>query len=365
MNANKNQANSTDTATVIYVNAVVYFSAPGEKDYAERVLYVSPSGDDIVTIRIPDYMVPGEGQAVEPLCDGPDDGGGRESLPREPQLSKTRKAPEQVVPIWRKALVLEAALERGEARILEDDPYARYLVAETELSEQQKHGRNLAWDLIQSLVTVGPEAEPGALTAKLLLLFDPHTRGAIIAAHAKEMRVHKTQIYKHLRRYFQGGQVMNALVSQFDRCGGRGKERFAKPDGPKLGRKRRVLPARRITGRYKDAEVKDVQVLEPQIETVQLTATVKAQFRRGIKFFETHKNCSLIRAHRHVLRTFYMDYEEKINGRRTIVLKNERPSFRQFEHFFYTQRNIDHELRTKYGARQYNRRHRKVTGSSQ
>ncbi|HYX16649.1 MAG TPA: Mu transposase C-terminal domain-containing protein [Nostoc sp.] len=150
----------------------------------ERVLWIDPSGTDVVTIEI-----------------------------------NNSKA----LPKWQKCKDLEVAIASQEICILKIDPYAELLRPENAISENHCKRRDRAWEVIGPLVEGDIE-----------LIFNPRDRGQRIEATVERTGCIKKTIYNYLRRYWQGGQTKNALLPLFDRCGAKGKER--KPSNCKRGR---------------------------------------------------------------------------------------------------------------------------------
>lgn len=139
----------------------------------QRVLWIDPSGSDLVTIEI----------------DNP-----------------------KALPVWHKCLDLETMISAQVVRVLEVDPNAALLRPESAISLRVRQHRDKAWEVIAPLV----ETEQ---------VFFPETRGSLVVAAVKRTGRSKTTIYSYLRRYWQGGQTKNALVPLFDKRGGPGKER--------------------------------------------------------------------------------------------------------------------------------------------
>jgi hypothetical protein len=150
----------------------------------ERLLWLSSSGTDVVTIEI----------------------NNRKALPR-----------------WQKSRELEAAIATKELRILEVDPYAALLRPESAIPENQRQRRDRAWEIIAPIV----ESQEGEAFIKAY-------RGSLVAKAAQQTGSIKKTIYNYLRRYWQGGQTKNALLPLFEQCGGKGKERHS--SGCKRGR---------------------------------------------------------------------------------------------------------------------------------
>lgn len=159
----------------LYVNMLLEWQNTNTEIYIERVLWIDPSGTDVVTIEISNS---------------------------------------KALPKWQKSKELETAIASQEVRILKIDPYAGLLRPENTISENHYKRRNRAWEVIAPLVEGDIE-----------LIFNARDRGQLIEATVERTGCIKKTIYNYLRRYWQGGQTKNALLPLFDRCGAKGKER--------------------------------------------------------------------------------------------------------------------------------------------
>lgn len=356
----------------IFINSIVAFTGAARKIHLERVLYISSNGDDIVTIRLPDYMVPENLNTQDALLDDlsvadDDDTNQLDSDATDALVkSKSRKPSNPVVPEWRKRFIVDAAIADGSATILDDDPYFQYMLPDEALSISAKSLRERGFKVIAPLVARKPGESQQEHMTRLLTLFSDATRGSAVARRAAEMGITRQQVYKYLRRWFQGGQSINALLPHFLRCGAPGKERFALPSGPNLGRKSRLLTANFLIAERFTSDDADnsTQVIAPARQTVKLTPKIKEQFRRAIKLSRVKHVKDLERVYRDLLIDHYLDYDEKRDGQLSIVLKSERPSLRQLEYFHQVESNLELDLKAKFGERAFNRRHRPILGNS-
>ncbi|MBN3879590.1 MULTISPECIES: Mu transposase C-terminal domain-containing protein [unclassified Nostoc] len=157
----------------LFVNMLLEWQNSTNEPHIERVLWIDPSGTDVVTIEIIN----------------------RKSLP-----------------IWQKCKEIETAILAQEVHILTVDPYGIMLRPESVIPENHQKHRDQAWEVIASLV----ESEN---------LFNPRDRGPLVEAAVKRTGRTKATIYSYLRRYWQAGQTKNALLPLFDKRGGKGKER--------------------------------------------------------------------------------------------------------------------------------------------
>jgi hypothetical protein len=116
---------------------------------------------------------------------------------------------------------------QGRALLLkpEEDPFLP-ITSMTTPSDSQVRGRDAAWNSIATIVVMLPE------------IFHPQRRSREITLHIESNGGSKQAIYDNLRRYWQRGQVKNALLPDFPNCGAKGKERNY-TEGIKRGRPRK------------------------------------------------------------------------------------------------------------------------------
>ncbi|QIL19764.1 Mu transposase C-terminal domain-containing protein [Thermomonas sp. HDW16] len=144
-----------------------------------------------------------------------------------------RVADEKAFPVLVPVESLENRLRALEIRLVVDDPY-QVIVVENKLKDSNKRKRDRAWSLIQPLVENTPD------------IFNANRRGALVQDTVNEARkgenwaikrTTKALIYGYLRRYWQRGMTANALLPDYDKCGGRGK--IKKAGDKKRGRPRK------------------------------------------------------------------------------------------------------------------------------
>jgi hypothetical protein len=268
----------------------------------ERILWVDPSASQIVTIELTEQRV----------------------------LPKLRRCDEIV-----------SALDTGAARVATVDPFAGRLRPEQEIPESHRRRRDEAWELIAPLVADGaPE-----------FMLSRERRGKRVAEIATRSGRNKSSIYGLLQRYWKGGGSKNALLPNFDRCGGRGKRRLA--DSPRAG------PKRGSPKKYSAASGS---------EGINITAEIERRFERGVKrFYETTGRLSLSQAFERTLETFFHRGFTIINGAPTPILPppDELPTERQFRYWYErAYRDVRREKIARHGEREYQLRHREVLGDS-
>lgn len=107
---------------------------------------------------------------------------------------------------------LEADLCSGRA-VEVPDTVIQQLVPDEALTPAQRAAMEAAWELIAALVK-NPQ------------IFNPDRRAALLTEVAQAKQVHVATVRKHLRRYWQRGQIKTALQPDFRRCGGPGQARI-------------------------------------------------------------------------------------------------------------------------------------------
>lgn len=246
----------------------------------------------------------------------------------------------RALPVLRGYDEVANALATQAARILEADPYASLLRAESEIPEKHRVRRDRAWQLIEGIVSGGSCA------------FDKRTRGQLVARVASNSGTAKKVIYNYLRHYWQAGQMKNALLPGFDRCGGRGKRRLGDAKSQtKLGRRSHL--SRAMGGRPSG---------------IRITKEIERLFERSIKrFYETQEKNSLVRAFVLTLENFFHTGFKLDGGVPVPVLPPARdlPSFKQFRYWYHNiYKDVVREKKAREGERGFNLRGRAITGDS-
>lgn len=244
------------------------------------------------------------------------------------------------LPVLRGYEEIRSALATQVARTLEADPYASLLRAESEIPEKHRERRDRAWRLIEGIVSEGIRA------------FDKSVRGRLVARAAVNSGSAKKVIYGYLRRYWQGGQVKNALLPGFDRCGGQGKRRLGKDKSEtKLGRRSHL--SRAMGGRPSG---------------IRITKEIERLFERGIRrFYETLEKKNLADAFQQTLEAFFHTGFKIEAGVPVPVMPpaGDLPTFKQFRYWYHNiYRDVVREKKAREGERGFNLRSRAITGDS-
>ncbi|MDQ3742895.1 MAG: Mu transposase C-terminal domain-containing protein [Acidobacteriota bacterium] len=253
-------------------------------------------------------------------------------------------------PVRRVRAELEAALESGEARVLERDPFAGLSRPEEDIEKKHRRRRDAAWQMIAPLV----ESDDPRI-------FHFYLRNSPVIAHAKSKGYDKVTLYRHLRRYWQRGQTKNAQTPLFDQCGWRDRldpkrsKGEGEPEGEakqhqKLGRPGKISAA---TG---------------EVRGVNVTKDVLQRFRMGIKmFYETREARTLSAAFQMTLEKFFhCGYYQSRDGVWVAALPpaEDLPTYRQFRYWYKKERNPRRSQTARRGGTRYNLSGRETLGDS-
>jgi hypothetical protein len=158
------------------------------------------------------------------------------------------------------------------ARLLPDDPYAAP-APPAPLPQKYRDLQAKAWDIV------------GSLQAHVPALYQPRERAALVAACAAAHGVSRPSVLRYLRRFWERGQTVDALLPDYGNSGARGKTRGAS-EGIKRGRPRK-------SGDH------------PGLNT---DAAMRATFRAAVaRYAVTHPAFSRRAAYRQMLQDYFRD----------------------------------------------------------
>jgi len=273
-------------------NMLIRFAFPEQLIRIERILWIDSTGSEVITIDISDPSA---------------------------------------LPISRSTQEIFDAFDDKNATILTQDPFS-VIYQEDKIPETWRQKRDKAWNLIEPLFVID-----------ITVLFNPNIRGKLIDELSKATGRRKATIYSNLRRWWQGGQVINALLPHYNKCGNPGEEK--KSTGNKLGRKN-------IFGKN-----------NPDSIGCNVDKDMRAKIFIGAgTFFETQKK-SLRQAWRLTNKQFYMI---KTTTQDKVVLKlgEKYPSYDQFKYWYYKQRDYKESILRREGERKTNLKYRPLSGRS-
>lgn len=190
--------------------------------------------------------------------------------------------------------------------------------------------RDKAWTMIRGIVLQEPD------------VFDKEKRGQMIGAVINKYRTTKPTVYKYLRRYWQRGKTPNALLPDYSKSGGKGKEKS-------VGTKKRGRPSKyRSNG-------------------INIDESTKKVFRVALeKHYLTSKKNSLPDAYRMMVKEFYASDYYYDNGVKKVIVADEDqlPTLRQFRYWYDKEYNIEESTIARQGRKKYEKDFRSVLGSS-
>lgn len=245
----------------------------------------------------------------------------------------------RALPRWLLLAEVQIDLDEGRRRLLRHDPWLGEPRKDDQLTDADRRGRDRAWSAIESVVTADP--------AKM---FDQRERGRLVARVVEQEVASKPSIYQHLRRYWQGGQNIHALIPRYGRSGGPGKVRIGSAnDGKKRGRPSFVETVMgHKTGINVDESVR------------------RRLVKMGKEFYENERYTKK-RAYFEGLKKYFHDgYEPDPNGKLVPQLPppEQLPTYRQFDYWYGQASNPDEVTFRREGERAYNLRHRAMRSDS-
>jgi putative transposase len=242
-------------------------------------------------------------------------------------------------PIARSRTELVQSYEDGVLRVLTADPYFSFQKEEA-ISESQKQQRDLAWDIVQQVLT---EAGQG--------IYFSDIRGDIISKIALKNKTSQKTLYSYLRRYWQRGCHKNAMLPDYSNSGGRGRRRLSETEfSTKLGR---PSLRSRISGENKG---------------IRISKRIEQIFSLAInKFYLNRKQYSFKTTYEKMLFHYFKNGYEQIDGVLVPVMPpdNELPSLDQFYYWYkkHCQDKIK-EQRSRRGDNEFNLNLRELKGDS-
>jgi hypothetical protein len=236
---------------------------------------------------------------------------------------------QQALPTLYSRTAVETALSHDQAWIAEIDPYLPTALPEDQLTESARKRRDHAWATIRPLIEMHvPE------------IYFRNTRGKVVVTRVAEVGVSKSTLYSYLRRYWQGGQLPNALLPRFAFCGGAGKDKSA-------SQHKRGYPGR--------------------VAGINVDEDVRQRFDKGVRrFYESGEVKSLSDAYQRTLESYFnQGYEIRDGVAVPILPSSDRlPTLRQFRYWYHKGRNLTQSLVKREGQTRYNRDYRPLLGDS-
>ncbi|WP_259781013.1 Mu transposase C-terminal domain-containing protein [Aestuariispira ectoiniformans] len=214
---------------------------------------------------------------------------------------------------------LERLFAEGAATVV-DDPFLAQTMAFADEDSKAFQVRERGWRLIRDIVDTPA-------------IFDKAERGALVRKVLGQHQTTKQTIYRLLRRYWQRGMTINALLPDYHLSGAAGKRRKAKG---RLGRKRSRREGERV-------------LITPDIERL---------FRMSIEsaYLKSKKKRSLASAYRHFMNLYKARYAPSEDW--------EYPTKRQFQFFASREYEPREVVRRRTSDIIYNKDIRPLTSTS-
>ncbi|MBF5096020.1 transposase [Azospirillum sp. INR13] len=209
-----------------------------------------------------------------------------------------------------------------------DDPWLAPL-AEATIPEGHRTRRDAAWALIRPLVVEQPD------------IFHPDRRATLVRQLGAEMGSNRFTLYRLLRRFWQRGMSPNALLPDYDRCGGRGKAKAVSE------KKRGRISATGIAG-------------------VNVDADMRRLFRDTVtRHFAVNRRLDMAGCYDELINDHFTDLrlDEDI-GRQKAVIRADLPTLRQFRYWFEKDNDVFRIERQRRTARVYDKDLRALLNTS-
>ncbi len=288
---------------IIAVNSIIEWVGTqdaNKKPILDRILWVSPSGEQCVLILI--YA-------------------------------------ETELPYWVPLKDVEDALLDGRALKRTIDPYAWYASPDKDFLQKHAVKRDIAWEIIKSLVTNEPD------------IYDESKRGLLIKDASLKHNIHKKSIYKYLHKYWTRGKIINALLPDYQKCGGYGSQRELTEESKKRGRPPKLVI------RFPEQNRRNID--EDTKKTIRFAMN---------KYYinSTVQPTTIGKAYNKMLQShFNIGFDTK-NGVEIPILPpaNELPSKAQFKYWGNKSVDLVKLLKAQHGERGFVLKHRDILGES-
>lgn len=220
-------------------------------------------------------------------------------------------------------------LKNGYIEVVEDYENIN-VINENDIPIKYKDMRDRAWEIIKYIYQ-----EP--------YIFDTARRRKLIVEGSRKFNLSERVIYKYLKRFWQRGKCKNALLPNYYRCGGKGKEKNS--SSIKRGRPKKYSE---ITGINIDNDIK--HIFNIAIE----------------KYYYSSKQNSITMTYELMMKEFFTEDFKIENGIRIPLLKDSNliPSIGQFRYWFNKERNIKKEITARKSSKKYELENRPLLGES-
>jgi len=194
---------------------------------------------------------------------------------------------------------------------------------ENTLTVKDREIRDDRWHKIKDLIGCEPD------------IYDKKKRLPLLQSASEEHYVSLANLYDLLNLYWRSGKSKNALIPSYSSCGAKGK------------------------GRSKYSTRQSYQ----QINGKELSDIDRNNFDSIIrKYYLNQEKRSLKSTYEKLLQDFYT--KKSVDGKLKLLESTEIPSFRQFQYWYYKNRDIVNEKKKRDGERAFELNSRAVLGKS-
>ncbi|MDZ4520838.1 Mu transposase C-terminal domain-containing protein [Bacillus cereus group sp. BceL300] len=220
---------------------------------------------------------------------------------------------------------LHKSIEEDYWERIEKDSFVTYREPK---NEKEKRMRDEAWEIIDYLVTSVPD------------IYKSDKRGRLIKEAIQKFETTKPRIYRLLRRYWQCGMHLNAILPNQK---GRKKNMHVAEYKSKVGRPRKDGS----TGLIINKEV--IKIIE----------------KSGRKHYLNNKKATIRHAYEMMIKEYFTDYEYYDNGvlKKVIQDQNQIPTLRQFRYHLKKIFSQEITIKKRSGNKEFEREYREKTGS--
>ena len=219
------------------------------------------------------------------------------------------------------------------------------------LSEKEKELVEKAWRVIKYI----------EMSSEYPLIYKKKERRKILAEAGRQFELSLKTTYKYLRKYWQGGMLKGALISERSNCGGKNKDKTLS-DEKKFGRTNRVsINQIRLYG-IPDSSLLGCNVTDNDKQNIKYAVkNFYGESKKGKR--QEHKA-----AYHSMLEEFYSDWGNDVNGKETRVIWKAKLiiTFGQFKYWakkYISQESVFDKI-AKCNDKHYNLNFRGLHGSS-
>lgn len=228
---------------------------------------------------------------------------------------------------------LEEEIECGRL-IRINDPFAK-IIYENELSDIQISKRSEGWNFIQKY-----------LENNKMYLFSKLKRNTVLKAISESEGLSLTKVKRLFSRYWQRGMNKNALLPDYIKSGGKGKEK--RLSDLKVGRPKKV------------------DYYGNEIIGINITDKIKKHFEICInKYYRNNKKITLKETYTLMLRDFYSDsYVEENQIKHKVWDSSRIPTYQQFYYWFKKDENVKKDITFRESEKEFNLNNREILSNS-